>query len=66
LSTCARFAAAKKEYLVEINEEVVEGLLSLLGAKVPEGSDGLDCLLRTILLLHHHGHVLQGTVHPIP
>jgi len=36
---------AKKAYLVEMDEEVVEGFLSLLGTKVPEGSDGLDCLL---------------------
>jgi len=65
-SACARCEEAKKlNYLIQIYEKVVKGLLSLLGAEMPEGSDGLDRLLGAILLLHHHSHVLQGTVHPV-
>lgn len=53
-------------YLVEVDEDVVEGLLGVLGAAAAEGLDGLDGLLGAVELLHHHRHVLERAVHPIP
>lgn len=51
--------------LVEIYEEVVEGVLGVAGAKVPEGLDGLHGFLSAVELLHHDGHVLERALHPV-
>ena len=49
--------------LVEVEEDVVERLLRLPGAEVPQRLDGVDGLAQVPALLHHHGHVLERAVH---
>lgn len=48
--------------LVQVQQDVIEGLLSLVRAPAPQRPDRLDRLLRPVLLLHDDGHVLEGAV----
>ena len=52
-------------HLVEVEQHVVQRLLRRLAAARSQRLDGFDGLLRTVLLLHHDGHVLQGAVHAV-
>ena len=55
----------KDANLVEVEEDVVERLLRLVGAPAAQRLDGLDGLLGAVLLLHHDGHVLERAVHAV-
>nr|ACR35701.1 unknown [Zea mays] len=48
--------------LVEVQEDVVQRLLGLLRAQVPQRPDGVDGLRQVPALLHHHRHVLERAV----
>jgi hypothetical protein len=63
--TCTKGRRRTSTNLVEIEEDVVEGLLRLVGASASQRLDGLDGLLGAVLLLHHDGHVLERAVNAV-
>lgn len=60
---CMPARSRVRGYLVEVEEDVVEGVLRLLGAEVAERLDGVDGVGVVATLLHDDGHVLERAVH---